>query len=59
MASSAECKARAEECAHLERHATSLPMKVAFSNAERLWIRLAEQCERVGKSAASVAERPS
>jgi len=43
----------------LERHATSLPMKVAFSNAERLWIRLAEQCERVGKSAASVAERTS
>jgi hypothetical protein len=56
MTSSRHCTSKAEECARLGRCAETLPMRVALSNTERIWIRLADQCQRLGELTQLVAQ---
>ena len=47
MISLKECLKKAEECARLTRYAETPQMRVALSNFERTWLRLADQCRRL------------
>jgi hypothetical protein len=42
-----QCLKKAEECARLTRYADTPQMRVALSNFERTWLRLADQCRRL------------
>jgi len=57
MISSDHCQSKAEECARLARDVKMLQMRVTLSNAERTWIRLAAQCERLEAFAKAMEER--
>jgi hypothetical protein len=58
MTSPHQCLRKAETCARLTRYAETPQMRVALSNFERTWLRLAEQCRRVEELLESV-ERPA
>jgi hypothetical protein len=66
MTSPNQCLRKAEACARLTRYAETPQMRVALSNFERTWLRLAEQCRRVeellesveGPEAAAPIDRP-
>jgi hypothetical protein len=47
MASLKQCLKKAEECARLTRYADTPQMRVALSNFERTWLRIADQCRRL------------
>ena len=47
MVSLKQCLKKAEECARLTRYADTPQMRVALSNFERTWLRLADQCRRL------------
>jgi len=49
MISPKQCLIKAEECAQLTRYAATPQMRVARSNAERTWWKLADQCRRLEK----------
>jgi len=44
-----QCLKKAEECARLTRYAETPQMRVALSNFERTWVRLADQCRQLEK----------
>lgn len=47
MASSGQCLTKAEECARLTGYVETPQLRVARSNAERTWLKLADQCRRL------------
>src|SRR4051812_18863336 len=47
MMSPSQCEGKAEDCARLARSVNTPQMRVALSNGERAWIRLADQCARL------------
>jgi hypothetical protein len=47
MTSGVECRKKAEECARLAREPQTRSTRVLLSNMERMWLRLADQCERL------------
>jgi hypothetical protein len=56
MVSPGECQRKAQECARLERYVETPQMKVALSNVERTWLRLADQCQRLEDLMEVIAE---
>ena len=47
MVSPGQCQQKAEECARLTRYVETPRMRVALSNVERTWLKLADQCRRL------------
>jgi hypothetical protein len=47
MTSERQCESKAKECARLTPYVETAPMRVALSNVERTWLRLADQCRRL------------
>jgi hypothetical protein len=47
MVSPGHCQRKAEECARLTPYVETRRMRVALSNVERTWLKLADQCRRL------------
>jgi hypothetical protein len=58
MGSAGQCKHKADECARLKPYADTPPLRVALSNVERTWLKLADQCRRL-EELIEVVESPT
>jgi hypothetical protein len=47
MVSAGQCLKKAEECGRMTRYAETPLLRVALSNVERTWLKLADQCRRL------------